>query len=340
MASKEQPFPTGLRVRFRHPRSGVELVGTTINLLGQYGLPKGQSMICADRKNEAFNDLCELAGDYRGVFVPNHYIQIREDQDSLETWGQLHRSIGVVVQADFVEGARAFVQGTTGRLLYFNGTGDGRADVSWHNMSGSKLRTEEHPNVRSGRMEVHSDCWHVPPKYLQWCRLDRNLSPTIVWPGAIRSKGEGGAEFKEGDYVVFARSKAMRVSGDRNYAVSRGTILKVVRSSNHGEIYDLVLVSGCDKRARNLPMQLTHSHIAPLEFPYIEEGSSVEIVASVEFRKRDLRGQRGMVVLPTDADGDVGIQFGENIKAGSLDGAGKSQHCLYVPVKSVEKVSE
>jgi hypothetical protein len=57
------------------------------------------------------------------------------------------------------------------------------------------------------------------------------------------------------------------------------------------------------------------------------------------FKKKNLQRSRGKVILATDFEGDVGIQFLEDIGAGSLDGIGKEGRCLYIPVESVEKVS-
>lgn len=44
----------------------------------------------------------------------------------------------------------------------------------------------------------------------------------------------------------------------------------------------------------------------------------------------------GKVILSTDAEGDVGIEFEEDLGAGSLDGIGKEGHCIYIEASLVK----
>jgi hypothetical protein len=45
---------------------------------------------------------------------------------------------------------------------------------------------------------------------------------------------------------------------------------------------------------------------------------------------------KGKVILSTDTEGDVGIEFKEDIGAGSLDGIGKEGHCIYIEADLVK----
>ena len=49
---------------------------------------------------------------------------------------------------------------------------------------------------------------------------------------------------------------------------------------------------------------------------------------------------RAVVVLPLDQDGEIGLQFEEDINAGSLDGYGQDKRCLYIHHSAIEKVAE
>jgi hypothetical protein len=45
---------------------------------------------------------------------------------------------------------------------------------------------------------------------------------------------------------------------------------------------------------------------------------------------------KGKVILSTDAEGDVGIEFPDDIGAGSLDGIGREGHCIYIEASLVK----
>ena len=77
-----------------------------------------------------------------------------------------------------------------------------------------------------------------------------------------------------------------------------------------------------------------------IEENFIDRGSKVEITTSLPFRKRDLKGLQAKVILPLDQDDELGLEFLEEIGAGSLDGYGKDKKCLYVHRKHIEKVSD
>jgi hypothetical protein len=76
-----------------------------------------------------------------------------------------------------------------------------------------------------------------------------------------------------------------------------------------------------------------------IEEEFIDTGGEVEITAEISFRKRDLKGMQAVVVLPMDQDGEIGLQFKEDIAAGSLDGHGEDKKCLYIHHSALKRVS-
>jgi len=96
-----------------------------------------------------------------------------------------------------------------------------------------------------------------------------------------------------------------------------------------GECADNLLNRTADVRVDYL-----RKHPSPDNF--YRPGQQVEIVAVVDFRKKPLQGMKGQVILSTDREGDVGIEFTEDIGAGSLDGIGKEGHCIYIEASLVK----
>jgi hypothetical protein len=80
--------------------------------------------------------------------------------------------------------------------------------------------------------------------------------------------------------------------------------------------------------------------VIPFTGAFVERNSRVQVIEDVFWKKKSLRNKRGLVVLPTDEDGDIGVQFDDPIDAGSLDGAGTEGCCLYLPATAVENLSE
>jgi len=131
----------------------------------------------------------------------------------------------------------------------------------------------------------------------------------------------------------------MAVSTDRrDYLLVKGTVLKVLAGER--DSYTVQVLGGCIKEAWGLSTRIRGNAITRFDLPYVEKGTKVEISANISFKKNDLQGKRGVVILGTDVDGDVGIQFTEDLGAGSLDGQGKARHCLYVPASTVKVVSK
>ncbi len=333
----KNPSPTGLRVSFPCPQTGAGHLGTIVNTGSRDPLPRGTVLICSDIASVDFNDKVEYTGEGHGVVISRRNANPFPDQTSPEAFAGVPKHIGVTVREMFEWDHVMFTRGVTGRLLHFDGD---QATVSW-NFARSKNFYISDPiqDPKSGGPAIRwENCYSVPSAALKWCRWDSNAEVCKVWPGSVFQPSTRTL-LKNDDYVVYTGSKALRISGESHYAVARGAILRITGNDGRGLCYTAALVGGCDEKAQGLQVNLDHTSITPLGFPYLSAGIQVEIVASVEFKKQELRGRRGVVILPTDADGDLGVQFQENIGAGSLDGAGKSLHCLYVPVGSVQKIS-
>lgn len=74
--------------------------------------------------------------------------------------------------------------------------------------------------------------------------------------------------------------------------------------------------------------------------PYLGEGEKVQVEnKELQFRQRRLEGLRGTVLLSTDANGNVGVEFEQDLHAGSFDGLGAQGKCLFVPAECLKKHS-
>jgi hypothetical protein len=101
----------------------------------------------------------------------------------------------------------------------------------------------------------------------------------------------------------------------------------------------VVLAGGCDPAILGVPTIVGTKGLEKLEEEFVDVGGEVEVTATISFRKHDLEGMRAVVVLPLDQDGEVGLQFKEDIEAGSLDGHGENKRCLYIHHDDMKKVS-
>lgn len=327
---------SGTRVRFRAPKNDAGHLGTIVGLSPSQALPKGFILICADSPSTEFRNGDEYTGQNHGVIVSRRRISRLPDQTGVKAFAGVPQHIGIVVETGFDWDDARFRGGTCGRLLHIDGE---QATISWHDVRNRNFYiSDPAPGPRrTGRPgKRYENCYSVPTEFLRWCRWDSNHEVCKVWPGGVQ---QPSAKFEVGDYVVYIATNATRATGSRHFAVAQGTILRIQDySGDRGRSYVAALVGGGAENGQGLQVNLPATALAPLGFPYLLAGNQVEIVASIEFKKRDLRGRRGVVILPTDADGDVGVQFQENIGAGSLDGVGKNLHCLYVPTSTVRKI--
>ncbi|MFW9998276.1 MAG: hypothetical protein ACFFD4_39925 [Candidatus Odinarchaeota archaeon] len=94
-----------------------------------------------------------------------------------------------------------------------------------------------------------------------------------------------------------------------------------------------------DRGRPQCSFQVLLETLRKLKHRLIAQGTKVVVTTEMKHRGRDLRGRSGTVILPTDSEGDVGVEFAEGILGGgSLDGRGEDGKCLYVPVGDLEEV--
>ena len=248
------------------------------------------------------------------------------------SWEGVPKWVGVMVLKPFVEGKFKFSKGMTGRILEL--PTDDLATIAWDRDLGCDAR----------RYNEYCSVWSVPKQKLlmvsfarvpaQPAQTGANRMAVATWPEFVLD-----CPFEEGDIVVYQGSKGLQVetrSGGLRH-VSNGAILQVITPDRRN------LIAGCLGGVLDdvvgTKVRVPTDYLTPFQHEYMKAGAKVEIVAEVIFRRRDLRGEKALVVLSTDADGDVGLQFEESIRAGNLDGAGKDGRCLYVPAGAL-KVSK
>jgi hypothetical protein len=321
-------YITGTRVSFIHPESGDLCRGTVIDLRRELVIRDGYTFICSDHPDVAcFHDGARWAGAGHGVLVPVAGVRLLKHPHSPGTLGGVPNHIGVATVVCFDFDGVKFDVGHTGRLLSLDESGD-QAFVHWYTIKDANFY-EGH-----GANQTFSNCFAVPRQNLQWCRLSSEKRPVEMWPAGSVSASR---RFKKGDYVVYNSDRPCKIATHSGHlTVAKGTVLVITDNEPRRNCVTATVRGG---RARGLQALLEVSTLKKLDFPYLEEGNLVEISAKLEFKSRNLQGQRGTVVLPTDADGDVGIQFLEEVGGGSLDGQGKDRHCLYVPTALVKKTS-
>ncbi len=127
-------------------------------------------------------------------------------------------------------------------------------------------------------------------------------------------------------------------NGERNYRLARGTLARFQGPLDRNKS-QVTLAGGCDPAIIGLETIISTKGLEKIEEEFIEAGVEVVISATLDFRRRDLKGLRAVVVLPMDQDGEIGLQFKEDIGAGSLDGHGQDKRCLYIHHSSVKKAS-
>ncbi len=304
---KKTRYRSGLRVEFLCPNTRDVHMGTVVTPNKEHILPTESFLICADFKKDYFRDLNFYTGTNYGVVVHGTgSIRVLPDQSSPQAFSGVPDHVGVMVHTPFIWDGVRFRRGSIGRLLHFDGD---QATVSWFSMRDDNFYQQSGISTPGGfpaRVTDYPHCYGVPAASLQWCYWNTNHEIVKVWAGLVRPQVD--PKFKAGDYVVYVNPKPARISGERNYAVVKGAILRIKSRDTRGSLCVASLVnsgglSPSDQETAQLEVRLDPSHLALLEFPYIEAGNKVEITAALEFKKEKLQGARGLVILPTDADG-------------------------------------
>jgi len=135
---------------------------------------------------------------------------------------------------------------------------------------------------------------------------------------------------------ITASLTATKMSTQRTTFLVHGTVVQCLDPSNR--VFCLV-DGGLGKREEN-KVVLSRLRLKPFEHAWFDKGDKISVSKEVNFRKRNLKGLQGKVLLPTDADGDVGVEFKVDLGAGTLDGIGADGRCLFIPAASLEKISK
>jgi len=332
-------YYTGLRVTV----SGIEprrKTATIINL--SENLPKGHLAVCFDKPvdpDAAHHEMEELTKPGYGMFVPKESVRILEDQATFKAFKPVPGHVGVVVMEDTKVDSIIFKAGQTGRIVMQPNGAEARVMVSWnfsdrHFYDGA--RTDEAYNQDMPRGD-YPTCYNVPRSMLALCRLDNKNRVLVIWPNSGEHQDE--SSWKKGDFLRMLIAEPQRVTnGERNFRISPGTIMKYQGQVDRHKS-QVVLAGGCDPAILGLPTIVSTKGLEKLEEEFINAGGEVEITATITFRKQDLKGKRAVVILPLDQDGEVGLQFKEDIEAGSLDGYGDDKKCLYIHHSAVKRIS-
>lgn len=231
------------------------------------------------------------------------------------------------------DGSYEFRAGITGRLIQCdneNGPdGNTWATVQWSRDVVGQFRTH-----RAGGKQF-PNCWSIPAEYLRWVTEGRSGPRVWDWAPYIKSPPLKRPRYQPYSFVIYAGPSGGLIGSNdhRSFPISSGTILQIL--GDRGRYYDAITVSGCQQETIGLSTQVGQEHLSEFPFPYFPEGTAVEIKADLFFKRKNLRGRTGVVILPTDSDGDVGIELPEDLGAGSLDGHGREGCCLYVPISTL-----
>ncbi len=337
--SKVNPFRTGTRVFVRGASGkGDTLAGTVIDASSEMKLASSCVVVCTDTPGhqdwiESKGDLELWTGRGHALVATKQDLDPFYDQTRTAAFEAIPHHIGIVVAKAFIYDDVNFPSKCTGRILQQE-EGGRCARVEW--LTGIKNTRFYPTETESGKK--YKRTYNVGIKYLKWCLLNNANKFLRVWPGQGKTTQP---LFETGTIVVYTGNGPMSVCDNRrNYSLVRGVILKITGLDDQRCCYAVQVLGGCIKDAWGLPGRIKKNAAVKFESLYIEQGTKVEISANLSFKRNDLQGHQGVVILGTDTDGDIGVQFTEDLGAGSLDGQGKARHCLYVPASAVKTISK
>ncbi|KKL80964.1 hypothetical protein LCGC14_1999480, partial [marine sediment metagenome] len=247
--------------------------------------------------------------------------------------------IGVMVVEDTQVDIVLFEAGQTGRLIIQPNEPGSRVMVNWNlpNKNFYDCMESDDGKRYDVPLGAYTNCYNVPRSMLVFCRLDDKNRVVAVWPNS--GEQDDDTPWKKGDFLRILIAEPQRITnGTRNFRISPGTIVRYQGQVNRSKSH-VILAGGVDPAILGAPITTSTKGLEKFEEEFIDTGGEVEITATISFRKRDLKGMRAVVILPLDQDGEVGLQFKEDIKAGSLDGYGEDKRCLYIHHSAVQRVS-
>ncbi|KKN44423.1 hypothetical protein LCGC14_0693380 [marine sediment metagenome] len=326
-------FFAGTRVIYRHPRTKRTGYGTIVGRVPEMRGKNGpeQVLIATDESDKYNGTHIKYTGRNHGVIV--NIAKSGMSEISRGEWHTVPEQIGVFVPQAFTQDSVKIPQHATGRIL--TDVHNGMLDISWNFTNNNFHGVED-----SGGTERHN-VWTVPATKINMCLLHSSTKKVkISWPNARPGQC---SEKKRGDLcTVRGRSVSVLDSDDRESILSSETVVELLK--NNGGSYrtwSCKIIGGCADNLLNKTVNIRGDYLREHPAPdnFYRPDQQVEIVAVVDFRKKPLQGMKGRVILSTDREGDVGIEFKEDIGAGSLDGIGKEGHCIYIEA-SLVKASE
>src|SRR5574338_983106 len=328
---KEQTmrFYTGQRVEFIDRGLDRVLHATVLDQVG------GDAYALAvDEPQQGYDFLENILGPGRGVVVNRDRLEpvAPRSQWSSKLWYKNAPSgLAVHFPKELVVDSVLFSPHDVGRIVGQRSDSSNTLSVQWMNKECEHF--SPHTAVLDKNEKVRN-CYYVPLGMLRLCAVNPN-----TWQ-ILHSFGQLGPEmhvFKPGDVVVYNSDKSFRAPGGEGKIINvgRGSIIRVEKDDGGGAFHGR-LVGGCMSEALGNVVGVDRRLVIPFEHPWIEKGQVITVTAEITFRKRALQGNKGKVLLSTDAEGDVGVEFPEDIGAGSLDGEGKDGHCLYLPAGALK----
>lgn len=321
----------GTRIEAYISDVGERITGTICGSYKNPALGVKQEVMVTDKKDMGFQALPSIGLEHQTVFVDSSVKSENQivllDAHTPASWAKTCKSVGVYAVHDFEFDQVFFPMGTVGRVSHF--VGNSRISVLWNNANlseGGGGGSREFPFLR---------CWEVPSEHLAFGLVDLSNGYIInPWGPAVNVPAK--PKFQKEDVVSYISPRAARVAGEdgRSYSIVRGTVLTVLGVNRNS--VTLAVAGNCQEKMVGTTLMADASSLALLPFPWIPKGATVRIKEEVVFRKKSLQHQTGVVLSPTDPDGDVGVQFPDDIGAGSLDGLGKDGRCLFVPARALE----
>jgi hypothetical protein len=330
MANK---FTSGTRVLYRHPVSKKRAYATVVGVVDEMSGHErpGTILLCTDEPYLRFNHHENYTGEQRGVMVSAKKAEV--DEAMGDTWHNVPDNVGVCARKEFRHDDVGFPAGCTGRIVAPPDADRNMVLVSW-NFSNDNFHT--HEDSGGG---LWNQCWEVPLSKVSMCLMNNNEKKVIShWPAGMGNKRP---ERKVKDVcIVTGRSVSyMNEETGREQILPEATVVELLKNNGGSHrTWTCRVIGGCPDGMINATMNIRELYLKNHPHPdrFYRPGEVVEIVAKVDFRKVALQGMKGKVILSTDTEGDVGIEFKEDIGAGSLDGIGKEGHCIYIEADLVK----
>lgn len=348
-AVKIKGHPPGTRI-LCYPAGGEgrTLTGTIVSGAGTLARGDGSVeysayVVCVDKQLSNHDPLRRPSSESHtghcfSAFLPSNTIVPIVNQRAAETWEGVPEHIGVAIRRPVDVDGVQFLGGEVGRLVH--GYSDlmppsQRILVHW------LTPPERKKAFRSFESETgitYRTCWSVPSGELRFCFFDTNTKNVLkLWNAAPLGLPEKSLAYEKGAHVIYNHGHAIKVERDgRRYALGKGTIFEVQQLDNARGHLLCGVVGGCAPEMEGYEVRVNPNSVNPFPFLWVSPGAVVEVTEEVKFKKENLQGRRGLVLLPTDGDGDVGVEFKDDIGAGSLDGVGADGHCLYLPATAVK----